>query len=283
MVEWLTTDGLRILSIIAVVLVANVILRRVSRPFAHAMTRLRVTSHPESAAQRVDTIARILYLTAWILVLIIAALTVLPILGLEIGPLLAAAGVGGIAIAFGAQRLVRDVLNGIFVLVEDQYAIGDFVHLADKEGIVEDISLRRTVIRDFNGVVHHIPHGEITTVSNLGLGYSRVNIDVPLAYRADLDKAIAVIDRVGEELAADPNFAERLISAPKFLRVEEFRDNAVVLKVVGDTKRLEQWAAGGELRRRLLRAFVEEGIPLAGQPEPAAAESAPPQKLDTEL
>lgn len=271
--DWLTTDGLRIAGVLVAVLAVNVALRRGAPALVRALMRLRVAAHPENAAQRAETVARVVYVTGWIVSWIVAALTILPMLGLETAPLLTAAGLGGIALAFGAQKLVRDVLNGIFILIEDQYAIGDVVRIAGVSGTVEDISLRRTVLRDLDGSVHHIPNGEIATVTNLGVGWSRVNVDVPLPYGADLERAIAVIDRVGQELAADPAFRERVTSPPRFLRVDSFTDAGMVLKVMGDTKRLEQWAVAGELRRRLQIAFVHEGITpvLSGAEGPAGA------------
>lgn len=264
--DWLTGDGLRALGIVVAVVALNIALRRGSPVLVRALMRLRITAHPENAAQRAETVARVIYVTGWVTSWLVAALTILPLLGIEMGPLLTAAGIGGFALAFGAQRLVRDVLNGMFILIEDQYAIGDVVEIAGKTGTVEDISLRRTVIRDLDGVVHHIPHGDVTTVANLGVAWSRVNVDVPLAYHADLERAIAVIDRVGRELAQDAAFADRIVSAPRFLRVDKFTDTSMVLKVLGETKRLEQWAVAGELRRRLHVALAAERIPMAGQP-----------------
>lgn len=272
--DWLSGDGLRVLGIVLAVAAINVALRRATPVLVRALMRLRITAHPENAAQRAATVARVVYVTGWITSWLVAALTILPLLGVEMGPLLTAAGVGGIAIAFGAQRLVRDVLNGMFILIEDQYAIGDVVQIAGKTGTVEDISLRRTVLRDLDGVVHYIPHGEVTTVANLGVVWSRVNVDVPLAYHADLERAIAVIDRVGRELAADPTFADRIVSAPRFLRVDNFTDTSMVLKALGETKRLEQWAVAGELRRRLRVALAAEGIAMVGQPPQEASEEA---------
>jgi small conductance mechanosensitive channel len=183
-------------------------------------------------------------------------------LGLKIGPLIAGAGIVGLAVGFGGQYLIRDIISGLFLILENQYRIGDSIDINGVSGLVEDISLRKTTLRDINGTVHHIPHGEIKLVSNLSKNYARVNLDIGISYNTDLDHAISVINRTGKELAEDPAFSDSIISPPQFLRVNDFADSAVILKILGDTKPLKQWEVTGEMRKRLKIAFDREGIEI---------------------
>jgi small conductance mechanosensitive channel len=220
------------------------------------------TMTEEAERQREDTLIRIFSGATGILIMIIAFLMILKEAGLDIGPMLAGAGIAGLAIGFGGQYLIRDIISGLFIILENQYRIGDVITINDKSGIVEDISLRKTTIRDISGTVHHIPHGEIKIVSNQSKDYARVNIDIGVSYNSNLENVISVINRTGEELACDPYFKELIISPPKFLRVNEFADSAIIIKILGDTKTLKQWEVAGELRKRLKVAFDREGIEI---------------------
>jgi small-conductance mechanosensitive channel len=179
-----------------------------------------------------------------------------------VGPMLAGFGVVGIAVGFGAQYLVRDLIAGLFILWENQYRVGDVARVADVGGLVEQVTLRKTVLRDLDGIVHHIPNGEIRVASNYTRHFSRVNLDVSVAYGTDLDHAISVINRVGQELAADENWRERIVTPPQALRVNNFGSSGIDIKILGDVKPMEQWAVTGELRLRLKRAFDAEGIEI---------------------
>jgi small conductance mechanosensitive channel len=175
---------------------------------------------------------------------------------------LAGLGVAGIAIGFGAQSLVRDLINGIFILLENQYGIGDVVTAAGISGLVEEVNLRRTILRDLDGIVHTIPNGEIRIASNFTKDYSRVNLNIPVAYGEDLDHVIAVINRIGKELAQDPAWQDLILKPPQVLRVDNFGDSGIEIKVLGDTRPIRQWDVMGELRRRLKKVFDEEGIEI---------------------
>jgi small conductance mechanosensitive channel len=183
-------------------------------------------------------------------------------IGLEIGPVLAGAGIVGLALGFGGQYLIRDIITGLFIILENQYRIGDVVYIDTTGGLVEDISLRKTTLRDLNGTVHHIPNGEIKLVSNFSKQYARVNLDVGISYSSDLEKVIKVINKTGNELAEDPHFKDVIISPPQFLRVDDLADSAIIVKILGDTKPLKQWEVTGELRKRIKKAFDEEGIEI---------------------
>ncbi|MGI8658326.1 MAG: mechanosensitive ion channel family protein [Candidatus Limnocylindria bacterium] len=212
--------------------------------------------------RRVRTIARLLVRITGSVIVILAVLMSFAQIGIDIGPAVAGLGVVGIAVGFGAQALIRDWLGGVFVVLENQYSQGDIVRIAGVEGKVEDFSLRRTTLRDLSGTVHTVPHGEITVASNLTRLYSRVNLDINVAYDTDLDRASALIDRAGEEMLADPEWEPRLIEAPHVVRVDALADSSVTLKVLGEVRPAEQWAVGGELRKRILATFNRGGIQI---------------------
>lgn len=217
---------------------------------------------PAELERRVRTIGRLAVRIAAVAIVILATLMVLGQVGIDVGPAIAGLGVVGIAVGFGAQSLIRDWLAGIFVVAENHYSQGDVVRIAGVEGVVEDFSLRRTTLRDLDGTVHTVPNGHITVASNLTRLWARVNLDVGVAYDTDIDRATEVINRVGEQLAADPEWKARLIEAPKVIRIQSLADSAVTLKVLGQVRAAEQWSVAGELRKRILAAFAEEGIEI---------------------
>jgi moderate conductance mechanosensitive channel len=212
--------------------------------------------------RRVNTIARLVVRIAAGVIGVMAVLMALDLFGIDIGPAIAGLGVVGIAVGLGAQTLVRDWLAGVFVVLENQYSAGDVVRIAGVEGVVEDFSLRRTTLRDLDGTVHTVPNGQITVASNLTRLWARVNLDVGVAYDTDIDRATAVVNDVGEALQADPEWADRLLEAPRVIRVNALGDSQVTLKVLGQVRAAEQWAVGGELRKRILAAFAANGIEI---------------------
>jgi small-conductance mechanosensitive channel len=214
------------------------------------------------AQKREQTLSRAAISTINILVATLAFFIILSELGINLAPLLAAAGVIGIAIGFGAQSLVRDFFSGIFILLEDQYRVGDVVRVGDTAGLVEDINLRRTVLRDLDFIVHSIPNGEVRVASNFTKEKSRVNMNVSVAYKEDLDVVIAEINRVGQEMSEDPYFGTLIRDPLKVLRVDAFEQSGIAIKVIGETLPIRQWEVAGEFRRRIKRAFDEKGITI---------------------
>jgi small conductance mechanosensitive channel len=196
------------------------------------------------------------------LIVVIAGLMVLGRLGFDIAPAVAGIGVVGIAVGFGAQSLVRDYLNGCLILVENQFAKGDVIRAAGVAGTVEDFTLRRTTLRDLDGVVHTVPNGEIKVASNLTRTWSRINQDVTVAYGSDIDKAISVVDQVGREMAADPVWKRRVLEPPRVERVEALAEYGITLKILGSVRATDQWSASGDFRKRLLEAFAANGIEI---------------------
>ncbi len=216
----------------------------------------------EELAKRSQTLSRFLTGIASIILFFVALLMILSELTIEIGPILASAGVLGIAIGFGAQSLIKDYLNGLFIILEDQYNKGDVAKIAGIAGLVVDVNLRRTVLRDLDGIDHSIPNGQITTTSNYTRDWARVNLDISVGYGEDLERVMAVINRVGKELAEDEYFGKFIRTAPQALRVNKFGDSGIDIKILGETKPMKQWELTGELRKRLKKAFDEEGIEI---------------------
>jgi small conductance mechanosensitive channel len=210
-------------------------------------------------------------------IIVIAGLMVLRSFGLDIGPAVAGLGVVGVAVGFGAQHLVRDYLNGSLILIENQFSKGDVIRVAGVAGTVEDFSLRRTTLRDLDGVVHTVPNGEILVASNLTRVWSRINQDVVVAYGTDIDRATEVVDEIGRKMAADPTWKRRILEAPRVDRVAALGEYGVTLKILGTVRAPDQWSAAGELRKRLLAAFKEHGIEIPRpqrvilSPEPQSA------------
>jgi small-conductance mechanosensitive channel len=265
-------DGLEVTLRIALIMVAAVVAflfvrTAVNVSVRHLIERRTAESGegilpPAELERRVKTVARLVVRVAGSVVAIIATLMVLDLFEIDIGPAIAGLGVIGIAVGLGAQTLVKDWLAGIFIVLENQYSEGDVVRIAGVDGVVEAFSLRRTTLRDLDGTVHTVPNGQITVASNMTRLWSRVNLDVGVAFDSDIDRATALIDRVGEELQADEEWGPRLLEAPAVVRVDAVAGSVVTLKVLGQVRAAEQWAVAGELRKRILAAFAREGIDM---------------------
>ena len=261
--DWLTSDGIRIAAIVGVAIVLDYALHRIiPRALRLTVERQMKGQEEEEIQQRVDTLASVFTAGGRVIIVLVTLLTLMPLAGISIGPLLAGVGILGLAVGFGAQSLVKDVISGLFILLDNQYSKGDVVSVGGVTGSVEDVGLRRTVLRDLDGIVHYIPNGEIAVASNFTQEYSRVNLNVGVSYSEDLDHVMRVIDRVGEEMAADPEWASSIITPPKSLRVDNLGDSGIDIKVVGDTKPVKQWKVMGELRKRIKKAFDDEGIEI---------------------
>jgi moderate conductance mechanosensitive channel len=260
--SWMGQNGWRIafiiiISMVVVVAIAHLIPRALEKAVAR-----RPGEPNEELKKRANTLSRVTVNITQIVILSIAAFMVLSELQIDIAPILAGAGVVGLAIGFGAQSLVKDLLAGLFVIVESQYHVGDVVKIADISGLVEDINLRRTILRDLDGVVHIVPNGEIRVASNFTKEWSRVNLNVSVGYGEDLDHAIEVINKVGKELADDTQWAPLILKPPQVLRVDKLGESGVDIKILGDTKPMRQWDVMGELRKRLKESFDREGIEI---------------------
>jgi moderate conductance mechanosensitive channel len=257
--------------ILLVVAVAFVLIR-VARLFIHGIVKALMdreategTAQELSAVElkkRIDTLDDLGLNVIRFFIVVIAGLMVLRSFDLDIGPAIAGLGVVGVAVGFGAQHLVRDYLNGALILIENQFSKGDVIRVAGVSGTVEDFSLRRTTLRDLDGVVHTVPNGEITIASNLTRVWARINQDVTVAYGTDIDRATEVVNGVGDAMAADPAWRRRVLEAPRVDRVAALGEYGITLKILGTVRAPDQWAAAGELRKRLLAAFHEHGIEI---------------------
>jgi small-conductance mechanosensitive channel len=259
---WLLTSGLKVVFFI----IGAIVLTKVITTFIEKAVRIAVRpdgiSSKEAEEKRENTLIQIFTTSANITLLLITGLMVFQEFGVEIGPILAAAGIVGLAFGFGGQYLIRDLISGLFIILENQYRIGDVVSFDTASGTVQEISLRKTTLRDLDGTVHHIPHGEIKKVSNFSKDFARINLDVGVGYSSDLEHVIAVINRTGTELAQDDLWKDSIILVPQFLRVNAFADSAIMLKILGETLPSRQWEVTGELRKRLKVAFDKERIEI---------------------
>lgn len=260
--DWFLAHGTRILVVLAIGAVLFIPLRRVLNPIVrHTIVRTKGESI-KGVQKRTDTLVGVLTGAGRTIIVLIVLLMVLSEIDIDIGPVLAGLGIVGIAVGFGAQYLIRDLIAGIFIILENQYRVGDVAQIANAWGIVEEITMRKTVLRDLDGAVHHIPNGEIRVASNYTRHFARVNLNVSVAYGTNLDHAIKVINRVGRELAEDEAWSDRIIKTPEVLRVDKFGDSGIEIKILGDVKPMEQWAVMGELRLRLKKAFDAENIEI---------------------
>ncbi|MDP3795215.1 MAG: mechanosensitive ion channel family protein [bacterium] len=259
---WFFDHGIKI----AAIIIAAYLIRKFAGIFIEKIVRKVIISDhfltKEAERKREDTLIRIFTISLGMLIWPLALLMILQEVGIAIGPLLAAAGIAGLAFGFGGQYLIRDLISGLFIIMENQYRIGDVVCFDGTCGLVEDISMRMTTLRDLDGIVHHVPHGEIKRVSNLSKQFARVNLNIGISYSANLEQVISVVNKVGKELAENSEWKEHILKPPQFLRVDDFGDSAVIIKILGETRPLKQWDVTGELRKRLKIAFDREGIEI---------------------
>lgn len=221
------------------------------------------TPRSERQQQRAETIASVLKSVASIVIFGIAFLTILGEIGINLGPILASAGVLGLAIGFGAQSLVQDFLSGLFMMTEDQYGVGDVIDVGDAIGTVESVTLRITKIRDLNGGLWYVRNGEIMRVCNMNQDWANAVVEVPLDYSVSIAEATDVIQRSIDEFADDPQVAPRILERPDISGVVGIGNGAVTVRVLVSTKPGEQWSLGRELRAYLKRSFDQEDIKVA--------------------
>ncbi|UCF69854.1 MAG: mechanosensitive ion channel family protein [candidate division WOR-3 bacterium] len=263
MIEWLQVHGIKIAIIIILGGVAFLIAQRLVPRVIKKTILLRMRDKSDFIIKkRSKTISHVITNTIGILLGIIVLFTILGQIGVNIGPALASLGILGLAVSFGAQTLIKDLINGLFILMEDQYGIGDVVRVAGISGLVEDVNLRRTVLRDLDGIVHHIPNSEIGVASNFTKEYSRVNMNISVSYNEDLDRVIGVINRVCAEMVEEKNWRDKILKAPQVLRVDALGDSGIDIKILGDTRPSMQWEVMGELRKRIKNEFDREGIEI---------------------
>lgn len=258
------TSGFRILLILLVGYVAVRSIRGGIKKLEAFMIRTGEATEtvPGSTKKRVATLTGLMRTIAIALVWGIVAIIVMGQIGLDIAPILAGAGIVGLAVGFGAQNLVKDIISGFFMVLENQVRVGDVAIINGTGGLVESITYRIIVLRDLAGVVHIFQHGSINTLSNMTKGWSGYVMDIGVAYKEDTDKVVAVMKEVAEELQQDQNFGQKLLGPLEVFGVDDYGDSAVIIKARFRTLPIEQWAVGREYRRRLKKAFDAKGIEI---------------------
>ncbi|MBD3403940.1 mechanosensitive ion channel [candidate division GN15 bacterium] len=257
--DWLATGGLRVLLILLLAFIVLSILRLVVR---RIFATLSDRQESDEGRKRLTTLQSVVAWVTTIVVMAVAIMMILPELGIQIGPVLAAAGIVGLAVGFGAQQLVQDVISGFFILMENQIRVGDVVQIAGKGGLVERVTLRMTVLRDLSGSVHYIRNGHIDTVTNMTMDFSYYLFDIGVAYRENTDEVVAVVKEVDEDLRKDDEYKNDILDPIEILGVDKFADSAVIIKARLKTKPIKQWRVGREFNRRLKHAFDSKEIEI---------------------
>ncbi len=247
-VAWILLFGIKLL------------LKRMQRSLIHRASEEGETA--TEAAKRIQTLIRLLRQAVVIIVWVMVGMVILREVGVEIAPILASAGVVGLAIGFGAQNLVRDVISGFFMILENQVRVGDVAVVNGTGGLVERINFRTIVLRDESGTVHVFPNGTITTLANMTQEWSAYVFAIGVAYKEDMDRVMAVMRKVGEELLNDEIFGPFMVGDVEIYGVDSFQDSAVIIKGRLRTRPIKQWDVGREYRRRIKLAFEREGIEM---------------------
>ncbi len=259
--SWLTTSGIKIIGI----LIALLILSQMSKWIVKWIEKFIPEKDPLEVAEakkRAQTLGNILRHALLVVMAFIAILMIMGELGIQLGPLLATAGIGAVAVGFGAQSLVKDVISGFFLILENQYRIGDVIEVGGVSGLVESVSLRITVLRDLEGRVHTIPNGEIKVVTNFSKEWSRAVVDIGVSYREDIDQVIAVLSEIGKELSEEEPYKSAILEPMQILGVEKFKESEIVIRMIVKTAPLKQWEVSRELKKRIKVRFDEKGIQI---------------------
>lgn len=258
--EWAVTSGFKIILVFVMMIIA---LKAASLISSKIIQLIRKKEGEDIELQkRTDTLTSIIRYTFNIAIFVVSGMMILRELGIDIAPIMATAGVVGLAVGFGAQKLVEDVISGFFILMEDQIRIGDVVQIADKGGLVEKVTLRMVILRDLAGNVHYVRNGIITVVTNMTKEYSRYVFDIGVAYRENVDEVIEVIKEVDTELRQDPEFKKDILAPIEILGLDKFDTSAVIIKARTTTKPIRQWAVGREFNKRLKKRFDEKNIEI---------------------
>ena len=256
--------SLRILLILLVAWLCMVILRSLLKRLEHKLVRQGVDAGepPSESAKRVETIIRLVRQGAMLALWVTVLLILLKEFGVEIGPILASAGIVGVAVGFGAQNLVRDVISGFFFILENQVRVGDVAIVNGTGGLVEQINFRTIVLRDLAGVVHIFPNGTVSTLSNMTNEWSAYVFDIGVAYKENTDQVVSTIKKVGEELKKDPVQGPLMLDVPEIFGVDKLDNSAEIIKGRIRTRPIRQWQVGREFLRRVKLAFDEANIEI---------------------
>lgn len=248
--------------VVLVVLVSAVAFEIAGYLTDHGVVLLAARAGSRRRQAQLQTLGPLLRGATQVTILVVSTMMLLSELGVQIGPLLAGAGVVGIAVGFGAQTLVKDFLTGIFLIVEDIVSVGDIVRIGNSGGLVEKMTLRTIRLRDFDGTLHTFPYGEAQVVHNLTKTFSYCVFDLQISYGSSIDQALGLMRQVGDDLAADPEFREKILDPIEVVGVDNLADSGVMLKARMKTRPLEQWVVGREYNRRIKLAFDAAGVEI---------------------
>jgi len=254
--------GIKVGIILVAAIIGVILARRIIPRIINARIPKIREERTQQLAERSQTLSHILVNVVSILVWIMAIIMILSGLGVDITPLLASLGVGALALGFAAQNIIRDYINGFFILMEDWYRIGEWVAVVGVEGTVEQVTLRRTLLREIDGTLHSIPNSQISFSSNRMRDWGRINLTVNVAYKEQLDRVYEVLNEVCQNLKDDPEWGGNLLTTPAVIRIGALGDHGVGIVIRGDTKVGQQWGLTGELRRRIKTRFDEVGIEI---------------------
>lgn len=256
---WALSTGLKIVLIIVGTFILLKFVKGISSRLYDLLVKKEVDAESRKRAETLKSVIQnVLKIAVWIL----ATMIILEHLGIKIGPLLAAAGIAGLAIGFAGQNLVKDIINGFFILLWDQIRVGDWVQIAGKAGLVERVNLKMTVLRDLSGNVHFVPNSAIDLVTNMTKDYSQYILEIGVAYREDVDEVMTVIKEVDEDLRNDPEFKDDILKPTEVLGLDNFADSALIIKARITTKPIKQWIIKREFNRRLKKKFNEMDIEI---------------------
>lgn len=258
--EW-TQTLISVGAVVAGAILLNILMRLIIRRFLRRITSEHAKGGEEDKERR-QTIGMVLRTVSSLLIWTIAFLLALSYGGVNLGPFIAAAGIGGVAIGFGAQNLVRDFLAGFFIILEDQYHVGDIIRIANVSGEVEKVTLRATVLRDLDGQVHNVPNGEITVSSNFTKGFSRYLLDLPVPYEEDVDRAVEIVKEAFEDMRKEPDYTGIILGPLTVLGVNDYSASEILVRMYLETLPGRQWYVGREFRRRIKKAYDEAGISI---------------------
>ncbi len=262
---WANT-AFRVLFTILCLLLVQMVLRHFLAQVVQRVVRTHKYPTKREERQREDTLVTIFRTASAVVLWIVGIVIVLSELHVRIGPLLTSAGVVSVVVGFGAQNAIKDFLAGIFIIMENQFRVGDIITIAGAggtvSGAVETVTIRITRLRDLDGALHIVRNGDISIATNLSFGYSNVNIDIPVAYDSNIETVKEVLNRLGDEMSADADWEKRIVDPIQFLRVDSFGHSAVNIKALGKVMPGEQWDVAGEFRKRLIVAFKKAGVEI---------------------
>lgn len=260
---WLLLRGPVIFGILFVTWAMSHWMRVIILKIVQKVVQRHAYSSPAEEKKREDTLIKISHNFFKIFIWVAAFLGILHQFGVPVAPLITGAGILGVAVGFGSQSLIKDILNGLFIIVENQFRIGDFICIdGDHCGTVEDMTLRITKLRQIDGTIHYVPNGAIKIASNKSKDYSKVDLRIGVGYNTDFDKLESIINKVGQSLANHEEFGKHIIDAPRFLRIDNFLDSSISIHITGTVYPKMQYLINGEMRKRLKQMFDEKGIEI---------------------